>query len=218
MNLFLWINQADKITTPTFLSNWNSKAGWKVGEGFDWNIKLEMWPIIDFYVNIKLDSNSPTWKLLLKIKLNLEKLPTNFQFLLLLSILAQRCFAVRNQKVWEYPSSWVSWFAVSKLIFLVFCFYKMSLIIAKFVRLLIFSCLRANSSFYTDKIPVGRCLFNHKNSSRLLFSVCFFGFLIEPTNNQITFTVEWFVISLSQSSALRRSPVSSTQSGRLGEF
>ena len=109
---------------------------------------------------------------------------TNFQFLLLLSISAQRCFAVTNQKVSEYPSlslyCRVSWFAGSKLIFLVFCFYKMSLIIAKFVRLLIFSCLRANSTFYTSKIPAGRGLFNHKNSSSLLFSLRFFDFLIEP--------------------------------------
>ena len=80
-------------------------------------------------------------------------MPTNFQFLVLLSIFGQKCFAVRNQKVSEYPSTGVSWFAVSKLIFLVFCFYKMSLIIAKFVRLLIFSCLRANSTFYTYKTP-----------------------------------------------------------------
>ena len=115
-------------------------------------------------------------------------MPTNFQFLLLLSISAQRCFAVTNQKVSEYPSlslyCRVSWFAGSKLIFLVFCFYKMSLIIAKFVRLLICCCLRANSSFYPDKIGGGRWIFNHKNSSRLLFSLGFFGFLIEPTNQQ----------------------------------
>ena len=60
----------------------------------------------------------------------------------------------------------------------------MSLIIAKFVRLLIWCCLRANSSFYPDKIEGGRWIFNHKNSSSLLFSPRFFGFLIEPTNQQ----------------------------------
>ena len=154
-----------------------------------------MWPIRDFYVNIKLfnvragGQQFTNMEIVIEDKIKFRKILGNIFNSFCYSAFSQTMMfcstdCCNNQKVLEYlkqiPLVQFLGFAVSKLIFLVFCFYKMSLIIAKFVRLLIFSCLRANSTFYTSKIPAGRGLFNHKNSSSLLFSLRFFDFLIEP--------------------------------------
>ena len=196
MNLFVRIRPIKLLLYWSFLQNFKTiRLDWKIFVAFDQFIADFVWMmhtmIKIIWWKIYLDFFQTKWKWVF----------WNFSFFWSYSALfTQLCFATTNLKSFRISSKSEKlsfWFCWLQIDFPCFCFYEMSLIMVNFV------CSTFLSSYAVVPIPVfslskyewNDACFTTSYPKLLVFSLLLsFQFShwegIEPTNNQITFTLQ----------------------------